>query len=66
MESHLSKGICIGKGYMCLRCFKIKRTASELQRHQGAETKCKISDRASIRRDEHGNVNVIIKVKAPQ
>lgn len=61
LAAHAAKGICLGRGYMCLRCFKVKRTASELQRHQSAENKCKPSDRASVRRDEHGNVNIIIE-----
>ena len=61
LQSHFSNGVCLGKGYMCLRCFKVKRTPHELQRHQRSETKCKPSTRASVRRDENGNVNIIIK-----
>lgn len=61
LQSHYSNGVCLGKGYMCLRCFKVKRTPHELQRHQRAETKCKPATRASVRRDENGNVNIIIK-----
>lgn len=61
MQSHYSNGVCLGKGYMCLRCFKVKRTPHELQRHQRSETKCKPSSRASVRRDENGNVNIVIK-----
>lgn len=61
LASHLAKGICLGKGYMCLRCFKVKRTPSELQRHQSSEKKCIISKSACIKRDEKGNVNVIIE-----
>lgn len=61
LNSHFSNGVCLGKGYMCLRCFKVKRTPHELQRHQRSETKCKPSTRASVRRDENGNVNIIIK-----
>lgn len=61
LQSHYSKGICLGKGYMCLRCFKVKRTPHELQRHQGAEKKCKPSSSASVTRDENGNVNIVIE-----
>jgi hypothetical protein len=61
LRAHVEKGICLGKGYMCLRCFKVKRTSSELQRHQGSDKKCKPSISASITRDEHGTVNIVIK-----
>lgn len=61
LSNHMSKGICLGKGFMCLRCFKVWRTPSELQRHQMADKKCKISDRATIRRDTENRVHVVIE-----
>lgn len=61
LHNHMSRGICLGKGYMCLRCFKVWRTPSELQRHQMADKKCKISERATVRRDEENRVHVVIE-----
>lgn len=61
LDHHYDNGICLGRGYMCLRCFAMKKTPSELHRHQMSERKCKPSQKATVRKDENGNIVVIIK-----
>lgn len=52
---HQSKGICLGKAYLCLRCLRPWATPSELERHQKATRKCKRRNHVTIKRTSEGN-----------
>ncbi len=56
LDKHLNKGVCLKKGYLCLRCFELWRTPSELQRHQLAQRKCKKHMSCKIQRDADDSV----------
>jgi len=40
MEAHMDNGACLGKGFVCLRCYKMWFTQSDLKKHQSAIRKC--------------------------
>lgn len=58
-EKHQTKGVCLKKGYLCMRCLSLWDTPHELYRHQTALRKCKKMVSAIIERDDNDNVAVI-------
>jgi hypothetical protein len=58
LRTHLGKGVCLGKGFICLRCWKLWGTASELQRHQSAKKKCKKKGGCNLTRKRDGTIEV--------
>lgn len=50
LDRHIAKGICLGKGYICLRCLRLWPTMSELNRHQASIKKCRKRRKCVLRR----------------
>jgi hypothetical protein len=54
LDTHQGSGACLGKGYICLRCFKIWTTPSDLKKHQSAKRKCRNKAGCTLKRADGG------------
>jgi len=61
LQKHQDKGVCLKKGYLCLRCLQLWQTPSELQRHQTSQRKCKKKQTCVLQRMDDDSVKVIEK-----
>jgi hypothetical protein len=61
LQKHQEKGVCMKKGYICMRCLQLWNTPSELRRHQTSQRKCKQNNYCVLQRMDDDSVRVVEK-----